>query len=119
MTLDKKLLIVDDDFNTLKLIELILRTYPIKVLTANNAEEGLKTYQEFKPDLVITEIRLPKISGLTFFEEIKKINSDQKVYFMNNDLAYNSIGLDLGADRFIRKPIDTRTLPKEIMDELY
>ena len=66
-----KVLLVDDDPDTLDLLEIILyKDY--EVITAVNGFEGLKKFEVLAPDLIITDIMMPVMNGIRFFNNLRK-----------------------------------------------
>ena len=69
--MSKKILLVDDDHDVLDLLEVILfRRYDI--VPALNGFEGLTKAQEVSPDLILTDIMMPIMDGIKFFNSLKK-----------------------------------------------
>ena len=69
---EKSILIVDDDrdFSQLRLIDLAKKGY--KVSAAFDGEEGLEKVRQSKPDLILLDIKMPKMDGYTFVRRLKK-----------------------------------------------
>ncbi|MBD3421134.1 MAG: response regulator [Chitinivibrionales bacterium] len=67
----KRVLILDDDHDTLDLLELFLFR-EFDVLTALNGFEGLRKAQEFMPDVIMTDIMMPVMNGISFINNLKK-----------------------------------------------
>jgi len=68
-----KILIVDDDANTRKaLAEFLEQKGQENIRTAPDGVEGLKTAQEFDPDLIITDVSMPHMDGYTFVQELRR-----------------------------------------------
>ncbi len=67
-----KVLLVDDDQDFLQLLEYDLKKHGYQVLTAFNGEEGLARVEAEKPDLVVLDIKMPKMDGYTFVRRLKK-----------------------------------------------
>lgn len=67
----KTILQIDDDDYTLDLLELFLYN-EYELLTARNGFEGLKTAEHNQPDLIITDIMMPVMDGIRFFNELRK-----------------------------------------------
>jgi YesN/AraC family two-component response regulator len=102
------ILYVEDDIETQKLIKRILNSSTKEVYIANNGKEGLKLYKEKKPDIVLTDICMPKMNGLEMSEEIKKINPNQAIgiftAFDEPDYIKEASRLDIGT--YILKPFE-------------
>ena len=69
----KKILVIDDEKDIVKLLESRLKANHYEVVTAFDGEEGLEKLKKEKPDLVILDIFMPKTDGYTFVREYKTI----------------------------------------------
>lgn len=67
-----KILIVDDDQDFLQLLEFDLKKNGYSVVLANNGEEGLSKCQTEKPDMILLDIKMPRMDGYTFVRRLKK-----------------------------------------------
>lgn len=67
-----KILIVDDDQDFLQLLEFDLKKHGYEVIMAPDGEEGLKKAKAEKPDLILLDIKMPKMDGYTFVRRLKK-----------------------------------------------
>lgn len=67
-----KILIVDDDCDFLQLLEFDLKKRGYDTVTAGNGEEGLERALAEKPDLIILDIKMPKVDGYTFVRHLKR-----------------------------------------------
>jgi two-component system response regulator AtoC len=104
----KKILIVDDKENILKVLKAILEAENYIVDYANDVNTAVKKAVIFDPDLIISDIRMPEMSGLEFYETMLKKNTKSKFIFMT---AFGSIpmavrAMKLGASEFLTKPLD-------------
>jgi diguanylate cyclase (GGDEF)-like protein len=79
---------------------------------ASNGEEGLKLFNEIRPDIVITDVQMPVMNGLTMAEEMKKIDEDIPIIITTafNDEEYFLKAIDIGVDKYIKKPINNKVL---------
>lgn len=66
-----KVLYVEDEIIVREPFAEMLSRRVQKVYTAENGEQGLKLYQEFKPDIIITDIKMPVMDGLTMVDRIR------------------------------------------------
>lgn len=102
-----KILVIDDEKPTLAMSRLVLGAYGYDVLTAEDGEDGLAVFQAERPPLVLTDIKMPGMDGLTVLERIKEIDPTTEVIVITGhgdmDLALRA--LNLGATDFINKPI--------------
>ena len=106
-------LIVDDEEDIRDVIGIILKDAGYNVLTAADGEAGLALCQEAEPQIVLTDIRMPKMDGLRLLTEIKnKMPEEVEVVvftaFGEMDLAIRALQLD--ASDFITKPINEQAL---------
>jgi len=69
----KKVLVIDDEVQIRRVIELKLKNRGYQVLMANNGEEGLEIIKTQQPDVVITDIRMPKLDGKALCRETNEI----------------------------------------------
>lgn len=115
----KSILIVDDVFENLYLLRVILEKKGFYVLEAENGEQGLKVLQEHKIDLIISDILMPVMDGYMFCQACKK-NKDFKdipfVFFSSTytDKLDEDFALKLGGAKFLRRPMDHEKLIREI-----
>jgi len=70
--MNEKILIVDDEPDLLELVRDTLEMAGYTVITASDGEEGLKSITEDSPDLVILDIKMPKIDGMEVLERVRK-----------------------------------------------
>jgi len=79
------------------------------------AQDGLEAWEIFnavKPDLVILDIYMPKMSGLTLMQKIKAAQPETKVILITGFLTYSQLAAKAGsqADAFFNKPLNIKTL---------
>ncbi len=117
----KVLIVEDDDIGYILLYE-ILSSYPIKIVRAFNGEEAIDNFQNDKSafDLVLMDIRLPKVNGYAATRQIKEINPSVPIVAIT---AYaHSQGVidcfDSGCDEFIAKPFDIKRIVKVVENYL-
>lgn len=111
----QKILVIDDDENILSLISDILEKEDFLVITATNTEDGFKKAITSQPDLIITDITMPKVGGI---ELCRMLRNDERTklipIIMLTVLSSETdkvIGLEVGADDYITKPFS----PKELV----
>jgi DNA-binding response OmpR family regulator len=110
----KKILVVDDEANTVELLQSRLEKNGYRVMTAYDGQEALdKTYQEI-PDLIVLDIMLPRIDG---YNVCKTLRSNEKyknipiVMLTGRTLAQDiKMGMDLGAVSYVQKPFNADVL---------
>ncbi len=102
-----KLLYVEDDNDIRESTTLIFENFFTEVKSAVNGLEGLKKFKEDKFDIVVTDIRMPHLDGISMIKEIKNINEEQIMIVTSayDESSYLMELIDLGVDGFILKPI--------------
>ena len=120
----KKILMIDDEPDMLKLTKFALEADGYEVNTAISAEEALETVKKDKPDLLLLDLHLPGKSGFWLEQEIKSIDSlkDIPIIVLSamTDEASKYIAAKEGATAFMEKPVDIKKLKfyiKEILKE--
>ena len=109
-----RILAVDDDPATLKLIERILTADDYEVVTAESGTEALNRVKNENVDLVILDLMIPGIEGLGVSRMLKFDTKymDIPIIILTGleQEQYEKLGYKTGADRFFKKPIDAKTL---------
>lgn len=107
-----KILVIDDEKPTLSMFRLFLEAWGYLVLSAENGTEGLEIFRKEKPAIVITDIKMPGIDGLTVLRQIIDIDPKAVVIVItghgDTDLAQRA--LENKAVDFIHKPINKEAL---------
>ena len=111
-----KVLLVDDEADLLRLWRLRLESKNYEVAVAQSGEEALATFTTFKPDVVLTDLRMPGIDGLALFEAVRRQNKAVPVIIIT---AHGSIPEAVEATRqgvfsFLTKPIEGADLLREV-----
>ncbi len=112
------ILVVDDNPINLKLISRLLKFNGHEILKAVDAEEAQVVLAGQLPELILMDIALPGMDGLTLTRKLKADERTRHIpiialtaFAMKDD---DRKAADAGCDGYISKPIDTRTLPKQI-----
>jgi two-component system cell cycle response regulator DivK len=112
----KLIMVVDDNPVNLKLVCALLRRNGYKVCTAEDAEETLAALRQVHPHLILMDVQLPDIDGLTLTRHLKADSTTQDIvivaltaYAMKGD---EQKARAAGCDGYIPKPIETRTFIK-------
>ena len=113
-----RILVVDDNPVNLKLASDVLEFAEHQVMTAANAEEALAVLRQTPPDLILMDIGLPGMDGLTLTRQIKAdpvtghiVIVALTAFAMKGD---DQKAKEAGCDGYITKPIDTRRLADQI-----
>lgn len=108
----ESILIVDDDASQRRLIEFWLKETGYSVATAADGNAGLQAFQAESPALVISDIRMPGLSGLDLLGRIKALDADTAVILIT---AFGTVGdavdaMKLGAADYVLKPLNPEEL---------
>lgn len=109
-----KILVVDDEKDIVELIAYNLEKEGFSVFKAYDGEEALRTIKEQKPDLLILDLMLPKISGLDVCKSIRSNEAFATTPIIMLTAKVDEIdiiiGLEMGADDYITKPFSVKEL---------
>ncbi len=111
-------LYVEDDDETREELELILQNWFKNLHIAVNGREGLALYKQYRPDIVISDIQMPEMNGLSMSAEIKKIDSNQEIIILSayNDVEFLFRALEMGIKHYITKPISIGRLLDKLLE---
>ena len=107
-----KIAIVDDDKNLLESLGYVLTAEGFAVDSYSNGEQALHGIRASSVDLAILDLFMPKVSGFKLFQKLKKTIPSLSVIFLTarQEDFFESSGLELGADDFVRKPCKNEVL---------
>lgn len=112
------ILILEDDKDVRDSLKEILQLNNYQVMVAENVKEALSTLGKVKPDLILSDIVMPELSGLEFLEKIRTIPVLFNIpfIFLTAQSESNKIreGMNLGADDFITKPFKVNDLLRSV-----
>ncbi len=113
-----RVLVVDDSKLQRRIVSLSLKKWGFKVIEAASGKEALDICKTQAIDLVISDWMMPEMDGLEFCREFRKLDRERYGYFIlltskneKNDVAQ---GLDIGADDFLSKPVNSAELQARI-----
>ena len=111
-----KILYVEDEEKIRENTKRPLSYLSSELLLAKNGEEGLELYKEHSPDIVVSDIKMPVMTGIDMVKEIKKINKEQAVIFTtaHSESGFFIEAIELQVDGYILKPIDYDLLEQKI-----
>lgn len=114
------ILVVDDESDVRDLLSKFLTRRGYKVQTAADGEAAIEAIRESRPDIVLLDIRLPKIDGLSVLQRLRDESDDVAIITMSGsadeDTARKS--LELGAADFITKPFNLPYLETSLLAKL-
>jgi DNA-binding response OmpR family regulator len=116
---NNRILVVDDEPDLTQVSTLALEYHGFKVDSFNDPQEALSKFEPGLYDLVILDIKMPKMDGFELYHEIKKKDNNANICFLTaSELYYEEFRKKeyyaLDRNMFIRKPIENEELVKEI-----
>jgi PAS domain S-box-containing protein len=115
---DITILYAEDDTLIQKEFSSFLEKFVKKLFIANNGQEALELFQKNKPDIVISDITMPKMNGIELSKNIKSLNPDTPIVIISahNNSEYLIEAIEIGVNRFILKPIDMTEVVNILID---
>lgn len=114
----KSVLVVDDSITMRKMVMYALRTTGLTVITARDGMEALEMLAGKHPDLIITDLNMPRLDGFGLVQAIRKDREYREVPIIilssrtgNEDVDR---GLESGANAFLPKPFDQKRIQYEV-----
>ena len=105
----EKILVVDDDENTLWLVSTLLQHNGFQALTAASPHEGLRMAQEQKPDMVLLDVMMPEMDGWEVCRRLRAAGPLPVLFLTARDAEADRVhGLELGGDDYVVKPFSPR-----------
>ena len=115
----KTILVVDDEKPIVDILTYNLQKGGYSTLEANDGEEAIKIATEKKPDLILLDIMLPKVDGLTVCKKLRHtLNVPILILSAKDEEIDKILGLELGADDYITKPFSVRELMARVKANL-
>jgi len=116
----KRILIVDDEENTRIGLSKLLSQEGFEVCSVANGQEALEYLKSSRVNLVISDINMPEMNGLTFLKELNRLYPSTHVIMIT---AYGGVesyleAMNLGAFEYIHKPIKIEEL-KSVMEKIH
>ena len=117
-------LVVEDNRDTRTVIRLELERWGYRVIEATNGREALEITESFCPDLILMDLNLPEVDGLTAAQAIRRYNEQCAGVPILAITAYDTFGIEEAAreasrDAYIKKPLDMPQLEKTVSGFLY
>jgi two-component system KDP operon response regulator KdpE len=105
--MDANVLIVEDDADLSRILQLDLKRHGFNTTACSNGLDGLKTFHDQRPDLVILDISLPMMDGLTVCRRIRETSNVPILMMTAHAVSEEEIaeGLNAGADEYMLKPL--------------
>ncbi|WP_341704822.1 response regulator transcription factor [Ferrovibrio sp.] len=107
--------LVDDDRNILTSVSIALEAEGYKVRTYNDGAEALRHLTQQMPDLVILDIKMPRLDGMETLSRLRRVSQVPVIFLTSKDDEIDeALGLKMGADDYITKPFSQRLLIERI-----
>lgn len=108
----KKILIIDDEYPVRDVIKIALTENGYTVIEAADGKEGIQAFKDSLPDIVLTDVKMPGLSGIEVTKKIKEIKSDVDVIIMTGYGTEELVieALRSGASNYIKKPASFKEL---------
>ena len=125
----QKVLIVDDEPDSIAFLKAILAEENLEILTANDGSEGLNAAKNQKPDLMILDVQMPKMNGFEVFEQLRKDPDTQDIPVIMLTGIREKTGIGFSGDEmsefygrapeaYIEKPIDPEKVSSAVKNIL-
>lgn len=106
-----RILVIDDEMQITRVLRAALTAQGYQVRAANDPEEGLALYREWLPDLVITDLMMPTMTGVDVCRAIRLLGATPVVVLSVRDHERSKVeALDAGADDYVTKPFNIQEL---------
>jgi len=116
--LPKKILIVEDEPDMSKMLQLEMQHEHYDIVCAYDGEEAYDKYLSEKPDLIILDIMIPKLNGYEVCRRIRRENEDKNTPILmltaKTEDVDRIVGRVIGAEKYLTKPFDRQNLIKEV-----
>jgi two-component system KDP operon response regulator KdpE len=114
-----RVLLVDDEAQIVRTLQATLSTQGYEIRTAANGLDGLILFREWKPDLVITDLSMPEMSGVELCREIRTIATTPIIVLSVREQEGAKVSaLDAGADDYVTKPFNIQELKARVRAQL-
>ncbi|WP_373035165.1 diguanylate cyclase [Sulfurimonas sp.] len=113
---DVTILYVEDEIDIRESLGKFLKRFTDKLYIAKNGKEGLELYKKHKPDIVISDIKMPIMNGIEMLKAINEINPDQPSIFTtaHSESGFFMEAIEMQVDGYILKPINLKLLKSKI-----
>ena len=114
-----KLLLADDEELSVRMLKNLInwQSYGIQIVgSANNGIEAWELYLRERPDIILTDIRMPGMDGLELTRKIKEVDSSAEIILISAyaDFEYARRAIALGGANYLLKPVDELELEKAL-----
>jgi PAS domain S-box-containing protein len=110
-------LYIEDEELTREMFSEFLSRIVGVLITATNGSEGLTAYREHKPDVIITDIQMPFMDGLTMLQEIRSVDTNIPTIILSafEEMSHLKRSIDLGVSGYVFKPVNVDKLLESLL----
>ncbi len=107
-----KLLLIDDDDALLDMLAMAFEDEGLEVHCASDGQQGIEDVARLVPDVVITDINMPRLDGFTLCRKLREQGNEVPLILLTSRDSEidEALGLELGADDYVTKPFSSRVL---------
>jgi PAS domain S-box-containing protein len=107
-----KILLIDDEPDIVRVLSMSLKADGYEVIPAHSGSEGLTAFEKEKPEIVLTDIKMPGMDGIEVLKQVKAIEPQSEVIIItgHGDIDNTIEALQYGASDFINKPVKDEAL---------
>ena len=109
-----RILLIDDDEEIRELITMGLESAGFIVIAAENGYDGLDVFHREAPDLIVTDIKMPRMDGIEMIQGIRKIDTDIPIIVSSGFNDTQQAAINAGANGFLSKPFRSKNLIETI-----
>jgi DNA-binding response OmpR family regulator len=113
-----KILLVDDDVDTLRLVGMMLETEGFDIIAAKTGKRAIEIARSESPDLIILDVMMPELDGYAVTSQLRTDQATRAIpiliFTAKTGHDDKMLGLELGADIYLTKPISTRELVSHV-----
>ena len=114
-----RILVIDDEPQITRVLRTALSAQRYDVRTANDPEEALRLFSEWAPDLVLTDLVMPEITGVDICRAVRRTGSTPIIVLSVRGQEHFKVeALDAGADDYVTKPFSTQELLARVRAQL-
>ena len=118
----KTVLFVDDELQWLEAVKMAVSEEPFNVIVADSGETALKELRHRKPDLILSDVRMPFMNGFDLFEKVRsnpRLKGIPYVFMSSiDDFDAKRTAREIGADGYVEKPVDSDEVRRIVLDLL-
>lgn len=107
----ERILVVDDETQITRVLRASLSAQRYDVRTANDPEEALRLFEEWEPDLIVTDLMMPGMTGVDLCRAVRRKSRTPILVLSVRDQEHSKVeALDAGADDYVTKPFSIQEL---------